>query len=126
MTDHHSTHNPHGGKPTIMENVKITMTYIPAIETENIETKDDKKEENPNGQHLHHNNDKEKEEVVDGEHQKEDRTTNLAQEQDKQEILNGITGRSTIYLLKPCHCTKDLISQLKRFSNNNNNDTIYI
>ena len=122
---HHSTHNPHGGQLTNLENVKITMTYVPAIEEENVETDDAQEEENntdkvkmvkgthdPTGQHLHLNNNNGEEDVIEGGHKKEDKTANLALEQNKLEILNGIVGRSTIYLLKPCHCTKDLIREL--------------
>ena len=43
MHDLHSTHNPYGDEPTIMEDVKITMTYVPVIKAENIETNHDQK-----------------------------------------------------------------------------------
>ena len=93
MQDHHYKHNPHGDKSTTLKNVRITMTYVPAVDTEKVEKKDDQEEEN------------------------------MALEQTKSQILNGIIGRSTTYLLQPCHCTEDLIRELQELSDANNNDT---
>ena len=122
MSDHHSTHNPHGDQSTILENVKITMTYVPAIETENVETNNDQKEENQPEQHPYHDNNTGETDVINGAQTKEEKIANLALEQNKLQIINGIIGRSTTYLLQPCHCTQDLIRELQELSNGNNND----
>ena len=123
MPDHHSTHNPHGGQSTILENVKITMTYVPAIDTEKVETNDDQKEENHHEHHQYHGNNTGEADVTNGAQTKEEIIANLALEQNKSQILNGIIGRSTTYLLQPCHCTQDLIRELQELSDANNNDT---
>ena len=104
MHDLHSTHNPYGDEPTIMEDVKITMTYVPVIKAENIENNHDQKEENRKEQHPHNNNNNEKEDVIEDGQKKEHKTANMTQKQNKPEILYGTVGRSTIYFQKPCHC----------------------
>ena len=93
MQDQHYKHDPHGDKPTTLKNVKITMTYVPAVAAGKVEGTDDHEEEN------------------------------MALEQTKSQILNGIIGRSTTYILQPCQCTTDLIKELQELSDINNNNT---